>query len=512
MKKIIFSILSVGLLFTSCDMDLTEPGTTPDTEAIQSVEDVKKFRNNCYNTLRGITSGTYVTDSELQSDLFIGLNGNGNRGAIIARGLIDPSTESIGNKYAAIYGSMKNINFMLEQTQKLIDAGTFDETQLVEVNRYVGEAKFTRAYLYFYLFDHYCQPYSTDKAEQEGLGLQIVDKYDPSVGVAGYPGRGTMNAAIKFINDDLADAYTKIAAYEQIDASNVAPCAPYLSTFAVAAMQARVALTIGDNKTAITKSQYVTSAINTFALAEGEDYINMWVTDKSTEVIFQPFVNLAEAGSVSSYSEAINYILYPERVDYVPTLDVLMNYDNYDIRFDAFFKAVPMKVDAKETAGYVFIKYIGNPELDPSTGKAYKNIPKPFRLSEQYLILAEAAAQDNQPAVANKALNDLRAKRITGYAEQNFTGAALINEIRAERAKELIGEGFRISDLRRWGLGFSRNSDYIEFNGFTPLSELFVSIDANTVYIPGDYRYTWPIPYDEMQVTPALEGQQNPGY
>ena len=48
--------------------------------------------------------------------------------------------------------------------------------------------------------------------------------------------------------------------------------------------------------------------------------------------------------------------------------------------------------------------------------------------------------------------------------------------------------------------------------GTTDVAELFVANDATTEYVPGDYRYTWPIPYDEIQVCAALKGQQNPGY
>jgi hypothetical protein len=66
-----------------------------------------------------------------------------------------------------------------------------------------------------------------------------------------------------------------------------------------------------------------------------------------------------------------------------------------------------------------------------------------------------------------------------------------------------------MSDLRRWGLGFSRSTAY----NINPIVEdLWLSSSANTAFTAGDYRYTWPIPAREMQITPALAGQQNPGY
>ena len=48
--------------------------------------------------------------------------------------------------------------------------------------------------------------------------------------------------------------------------------------------------------------------------------------------------------------------------------------------------------------------------------------------------------------------------------------------------------------------------------GTVNAADLFVTNDVTVVYTPYDYRYTWPIPYDEMQVAPALAGQQNPNW
>lgn len=139
----------------------------------------------------------------------------------------------------------------------------------------------------------------------------------------------------------------------------------------------------------------------------------------------------------------------------------------------------------------------------------YKNKPKPFRLSEQYLILAEAAVESNQATIANNALTALRQKRISGYQPVNYTDSQLRQQIRDERSKELIGEGFRMSDLRRWNLGFTRDGNYT----YNPdVKNIMVYAGLQVSYNPGDYRYVWPIPADEMEINPQLAGQQNPGY
>ena len=140
------------------------------------------------------------------------------------------------------------------------------------------------------------------------------------------------------------------------------------------------------------------------------------------------------------------------------------------------------------------------------------NMIKPFRLSELYLIAAEAAAtlgDANNVTKANRYLNDLRSKRIAGYENVSLSGSKLTQEIRTERLKELLGEGFRLSDLRRWNLGFTRNGTY----SVNPdVEDIFVVSGKDISYQAGDYRFVWPIPATEIQSNPQLQGQQNSGY
>ena len=82
-----------------------------------------------------------------------------------------------------------------------------------------------------------------------------------------------------------------------------------------------------------------------------------------------------------------------------------------------------------------------------------------FRLSEAYLNLAEAAANDNDPKTALDALNTLRSYRFEEGVEEisGLTGTALVERIRLERRLELCYEGHRWFDLRRYGMpSFSR--------------------------------------------------------
>ncbi len=522
MIKKIFSIFALGLVLTSCDMDQNAPGSLTDSESVNTAADVQAFRNNVYSSMRALTSGTYVTNTELQMDQFNALQEQGGHGMRFSASTIDPSTSEITADYQGCYSVLKNINFVLPRAQALIDNEAVFGKDVNDVKRYIGELHFFRAYIYYWLFDHYCQSYSEDKADQEGLGCQLVTEYNPTGDTSKYPGRSTLRATIELINSDLAKAYEDIknfeAEYADEAAMLLAPNANYISSLCVAAMQARIALLTKDYSTAISKAQDVINS-GKFPLAEEDDYYEMWVADVGSELIWLPFVNSAESGYVGSLMDAwAYYATYPTRVDYVPSAKTLNAYGmtraerNTDIRFDSFFSnrtaMNPLQVAAKNVTGYIFTKWPGNPALVSGTNY-YVNAPKPFRIAEQYLILAEAAAESGQDAIGLKALNDLRRARIADYEDAVYAGQSLINAVREERAKELIGEGFRMSDLRRWNLGFERDGSN---PGSESMQAVFVEANLNISYIPGDYRYVWPIPYDEMQISPALKGQQNPGY
>lgn len=518
MKKLLYPILALGLMLTSCDMDVKVPGQLTQNQSIQDLKGLKSFRFQTYNILRSASTGSWVTTPDLQADYYVGLRGNGGRTTRQIEASYTASSSELAVLYQAAYDNMKQINYAISRGQALIDGGVITGEDVVTANCYIGEMKFARAYLYYYLLDHFCQAYGQVPVDQDGYGLQLVTTYDPGIPSSQYPGRSSVNKALTLINDDLADAYTAIAAYEQVDNSACAPNSAYLNTATVRALQARVALYAHDWKNAY---KYATDVIDNpeFELASGEDYVNMWSTDSSSELLFVPFADQSEAANTASLFNTYNYISEFStdgggRVNCIPTLTWLNAYDDNDIRFDAFFKGAVFTVDAQQTAAFYLNKYPGNPILNASTASnEYKNKAKPFRLSEQYLIAAEAAYEAGQPGDALKYLNDLRRKRIAGYEDQKLSGQALRDAIRQERAIELLGEGFRLTDLKRWGLGFTKDGKYIQLAaGTVNAQELFVTNDVTVTYTPYDYRYTWPIPYDEMQVTPALAGQQNPNW
>ncbi|MCR6504948.1 RagB/SusD family nutrient uptake outer membrane protein [Bacteroides muris (ex Fokt et al. 2023)] len=506
MKKIFIALLMAGGLFASCDMDKKPYGSLDDQTAIQTLNDCKRFRNGLYSSMRSITAGSWVNSQEIQMDIFQGIIGNGNQVGTFANGTILSSDQTIESMWSSIYSVINSANYIIEKMEKLSGSDGWSQEQMVELNRYNGEAHFVRAYCYYWLVDHFCETYSSVNAQAPAKGVPLVTVYYPTADRAVYPSRSTQDESYKLIAEDLDVAYTALKAFESGD--NV-PSANsfYLTSNVVLALQARIALLKGDNTTALSKAEEVIG-MSAYSLCSIDKYAAMWSTDESSEVIFRPFMSNSELGSATggSYFLSAN----EESAWYIPSYSMLEMYGENDIRFDVFFK-IYEKLTSNGTSAlaYVFNKFPGNEALKTGAQPNFVNMMKPFRLSEMYLVAAEAAAANNDVTKANKYLNDLRANRIAGYENENLTGNALTQAIRDERLRELIGEGFRLSDLRRWNEGFTRDSSY-------PISrdveDFFVNAGKELSYQPGDYRMVWPIPATEIQSNPQLDGQQNPGY
>ena len=157
----------------------------------------------------------------------------------------------------------------------------------------------------------------------------------------------------------------------------------------------------------------------------------------------------------------------------------------------------------------MFNKFPGNPALFPegmSSGQSnYLHKNKPFRIAEVYLNLAEAYASANQTGLASNILNSLRAARISGYSP-SYSQSDVMNEIKDERVRELMGEGFRIQDLKRFGRGFTRTDAQVRNAIYQP--DTYTDFEVS----PENGRFIFPIPQAEIDANPNIAGQQNPEY
>ncbi len=98
-------------------------------------------------------------------DQFNGTADNGNRNGTIANAVFNSSTGEFATMFANCYSRISSVNFFIREANAKRNSGTLSEKAVAMIDRYIGEAKFIRAYSYWYLFNHYCQPYSADIAQ-----------------------------------------------------------------------------------------------------------------------------------------------------------------------------------------------------------------------------------------------------------------------------------------------------------------------------------------------------------
>lgn len=509
MRKI-FSILFAALILTvtACDMNKRPYSVIDPNNAMSSMQDAAKLRNYIYVNLRGATSGSWVYSTEVQSDLFNASVDFGNNGGDLYRWDFVSSLGNASTVWGGCYGVIANNNYVIAAFDSfLAKQSTLDPGQQIsEADRntlklYKGESYFMRAYMYFQLATYFCKDYDASTAESD-YGVPIVLKYAPSSDESSYPGRESLAKTFEQINSDLDSAEAMVTTAGKVGSQ-------YITKDVVSAFRARVALYMDDYPTAIKYAEPLVNSETYPLVADAEAYKKLWLNDSGEECIMQLFCSQAELPSSSSYS----YISY--NVDnkkytpyYIPTKNVIDLYSNDDVRLSIGF----LKVDVSQSTGtynvYLCNKYPGNPELYQGEQSNYCNAPKPFRIAEQYLILAEAYANTNQDTKASELINKLKANRISSWTETTLGGDKLKQEIKDERVRELFAEGFRLFDLRRYGNGLSRGE----------------AQESALVYLPGDPRteklevqagndrFVWPIPKDELSANPQLRNQQNPGY
>lgn len=525
MKKFLYAV-AVGLgslLATSCNMDLEPVGSITDDQALLNATDCFRFRNGFYNRVRSLSTGGYISYTEIQMDNFIGDRANGNRLGDLNNGTIISSNSDIESIWGGLYSGIADCNFFLERAPKIL-AEPQTEENAEAIKLYIAESYFMRGYFYFWLLDHYCPAY-TDATKNERLGLPLVTVYNPTSSKDVYPGRSTLEETYNFIKEDLQKALEGLEAYENtpnVEGSEIdhkaalVPMSPYVCSYTVKALLARIALLQRDYETAISLAEEVINS-RIYTLTAARSYLSMWTNDNSNELIFRPISSATEAGVSSTGGAWIGASKF--QADYLVMPYVALQsaddrqglYQPGDVRYNAFVESRNLQVEGGIYKAPCFKKYPGNPSLNSTSTNALLNMAKPFRLSEQYLIVAEAAAELGQESKANDMLKYLRERRFTrDFTYTATSGNELIRQVRLERLRELIGEGFRMSDLRRWNQGFSRTG--INYTNYPQANEILVIAGTQVVYQDNDYRYTWPIPAAEIQVNPKLQGQQNPGY
>ncbi len=470
-KNILFTgLTTLALMLGSCEDFLTKtpPFETTTEEALNTFDGLVSATNAAYAPL--YSSNWYGRGFIVTSDL---KGGNGKASPINTGRFRYEYTWSNNDSYTsylwtAAYQAITRACNVLEYAEKL-DASSVEQADLDQLK---GECFFLRALGHFDLVRMYAQPYTS---EPKSLGIPIITKTEIS-----YPERATVEEVYSQIVSDLEKSLLLLSVYPRNNGSNGSNGSnlAFATKDAASALMAKVSLYMGNWQDA---SDYATNVINgNFALYNTSNYTSVWGQDAQSEVIFEVFGKNGQ--EYYPGFDGIGNILSPYGYgDICATDDLLRLFEANDIRLQLF-------IGHPDYPGYTWAaKYPGK------NNSGVNNIPI-LRLSEMYLIRAEAALNYSTGQNALEDYNNIRTNRGLQAATE-----VTLNDIYNERRRELCFEGNQLWDLSRTGRGLTRDP-----------KEILISEKEN-INIPfPDYRWAMPLPVREKDANINLK--PNPGY
>lgn len=495
MKKIIFSfsIFMAGLLvLPSCSKDYLE---TAPTDAVSS-STVFTTTANALAALNGMYRAMYIQysnqDEGGEGSVMIDMDVMGEdvvfnsaSGYVAQMRYITNRTITSAHLYFVYryyYKLISNANAIIEG----IDGAT---GATADKNQIKGEALAMRAYAHFKLVQMFGKRYNAlaKPNVQLGVPLNLTTKVDPLP-------RATVEEVYTQVNADLDAAMVLLtSATARVGLSHI-------NINVARGIKARVALAQQDYATAATMaSAAIAGVAGVNSLMSGTQYFQGFNSVTNPEWIwgirhqsdqplyFYDFFAYMSANfgssNIRSNPKSINNKLYNQ----ISATDIRKGLWDPTGSNTAF--PVP-----SAPSGTRF-PYMHRKFLAVSTDSA-NDLPL-MRLSELYLIVAEANARIGKDTDAQNALFTLAKQRDPNYVKSVSTGATLAEEVMIQRRIELWGEGFRYGDLKRLNLALDRTG-----------SNHTATIATVLTLAPGDVRWEWLFPQTETNSNSLIV--QNP--
>ncbi|MCJ7932829.1 MAG: RagB/SusD family nutrient uptake outer membrane protein [Chryseobacterium sp.] len=510
MKKI-FYILSFFLVLTSCKdaLDIVQDGEINNPEvAFHSVEDMQKFLNGsvypAVNPLSEISFTALFTD-----EIGYGPSSVSTSDILTHRFVLNSTTSQVSGIWVGNYNIVNKVNILLKGST-LINYNTLSADDKLLYTNVLAHARAIRALAYITLESYF----SPNMKDANALGV-ILSAIPADIFTTKLP-RVKNSEIYALIESDLQYA---LANYNtsNITAGTTQP-QHYLQKAAINAIAARYYNYKGDDVNAkLNASAAISESGLTLANGTGTAYTTMWTDATRGEILWSLYRPNNTTGSWSNiaglWTTNSTDINGSVNFDMSRKLFSLLNNQiaGGDIRYDVFIDAsskfdpaYPSGPNPREDDVIVINKYPGK-SSPASSAMNLRNDIKMFRLSEMYLILAEVAVHEGSLTTAAtniKTIRINRSKQGVTTAVTYTTAQQAYTDILLERRRELCFEGHRYLDLKRMGVAAGVGIDrdvYDDDNQTMPLT-----LPAS------DYRFTLPIPLDEINANPNI--QQNTGY
>lgn len=571
MKKSIVATLSISaLIMVGCDVLDKYPLDKPSQETFYTnVLEIEGGINACYKFLQETSEGSYVFPIVLDCMSDIGFPRQDNDFKTIAKGEQDDRTGTVGNTWKRAYQGIGRCNNMLKVIEE--KASILSEN---EIKQFRGEALFLRAYYYARLVTYFGDvPLILKPVETVSEGLSVTrtskDKVIEQI-FADYDEAAQLLPATYSAATDKGRATSGTAnAYK-------ARAALYFGKWEIAAAAAKAVMSSGVYK--------LYPKYGSLFLPEG-----LWDPSNQEIIFMKEYISdLNQYHSLPQYLLSRNVggwaCLVPSQnlidsyqcidgknIAESPLFDKKTPFENRDPRLKLSFVMPGERfgdyrfeshVDSTKCYNYATDSWVTNNDcyainqytsytgyfprkyaaMEYKDNRGQGDYPVILcRYGEVLLTYAEAKIELNQidQSVVD-AINELRTVRddvkmatysLSDFSDQNTARL----KVRLERKIELAFEGFRFTDLRRWGwaniygnrpvlgrpfkgaltdwpdVSFDENGEpqYVGWQSYEPHPSTDYRIVENRLFTPGRDEL-WPIPESERNLNPGLV--QNPGY
>ncbi len=449
-------------------LDLDPKDQISDASFWKSPDQFELAANDFYFSLKG------PNYTEVNSDIAFGSGATVDLSAVSNGSYLAPANSPV---WSDAYTGIRATNYLL---QKAAESGLG-----AQIDRWVGEARFFRAYHYWNLVKTYG-------------GVPLITKVLDVTSSEVYTPRSTQQQIIDFILGDLDTAAAKLVKQSELSASELGR----VTQGAALALKARAALyqatwlryhAEGDPTAMLTQAinaaeQLIASGeyqLYTDQGAQSYKYLFILQGDDSKEVILARRYYANRATHNWTRELWFNYMIPTKKLadmylatDGLPITSspLFKGYDSLTSEFQnrdprmAMTFVVPGSDEFRESGfqpvfpgftgssatrtGYMLRKFLD--ETVEATQFQGEYDFKEFRYGEVLLTLAEALFERDaviSDADLSRTINLLRARvgmpALTN-AFVNSNGLDMLTEIRRERTVELAFEGFRRDDLRRW--------------------------------------------------------------
>ncbi|WP_412850644.1 RagB/SusD family nutrient uptake outer membrane protein [Chryseobacterium sp. PMSZPI] len=448
-KNIIRIVAGICLCISinSCNnlLELDPSDALSEEKIFSSVAQFERGVLGCYSTYHpeyNLLIGSVMSDECRLDSQNNGVNGFGN---LLQRWVYSSEDDVLYKAWKDNYATIYSINLLLENAVKV---PVHNEEQREKFRSLIAELHGLRALLHFDLHRNF----GASDADPNEVTIPYITNTD----VNKKPGRISLTEFYQNIWKDLNSAGD---IQHQVNFR--------LQNNAVLALEARVALYQKNYSLAAEKA---TALIKLYPLEDAERYDKIWKDNNNSEVIFQ--LKRTNDNDLRPNTLWQNYST--GRMYFRPSHKLMSMYDETDVRLQNF---------GKEEGDDIISKYPGNDYSDRI------NDVKVFRVSEMYLIRAEANFFMGKNQEALQDINTLRTKRDEMVEPINTVS---LDGIMKERYMELSYEGHRYYDLKRLQWSVTRNPE-----------DLFSPSDVSVLQ-PSDKAYILPVPLKETMANPNL--------